>query len=398
MGNMMGATMGATMGMAAAMENSMPPPGGMPNMGGGFGGPQGGMPNPNMGGFGGPPPQGMPNMGGGFGGPSAYGGGGGGGGGMPANAQAPASTAVTLGPEGIMATAHDLEHFLTDFKKASFSSDKVTFVKTICQNYVFDLDQVATLLKDFTFDKMEALEIFRNSIVNPGACNASTFADCFNFDSDKEEAAELVASFPTAEARQPFAHQIEDDGHRSEGEIQRFVASLKACSFSSDRVEAAATECRCHPNPPFDGPQLVRVLQTMPFADDAQTVLGCFLGPQIVYPMTCQEVLKVLEVFDHSSDKIAVLPSLKPFISDGQNKLEIVSSFTFSSDKEEAEEILRDVLVRFQPKVPPMTAIQEALKRVGRCPAGYAWRQVSGGWRCAAGGHYVDDAQLAAAM
>ena len=36
----------------------------------------------------------------------------------------------------------------------------------------------------------------------------------------------------------------------------------------------------------------------------------------------------------------------------------------FKSDKEKAEEILRDVVVRLQPKEPPMAAVQEALKRV----------------------------------
>ena len=37
---------------------------------------------------------------------------------------------------------------------------------------------------------------------------------------------------------------------------------------------------------------------------------------------------------------------------------------------------------------------REALRRISPCPAGYAWRNVGSGWRCAAGGHFVSDAEL----
>ena len=142
----------------------------------------------------------------------------------------------------------------------------------------------------------------------------------------------------------------------------------------------------------------MEVLKCYTFSSDVAQVLSHFTGPQIIYPMSCKQVLDILALFSMSGDKIAVLPGLKPFILDGQNKLDIISSFTFSSDKEEAERILSDLRVKFMPPIPPMDAVQEALKRVGRCPAGFAWRQVSGGWRCAAGGHYVSDATLAQNM
>lgn len=41
----------------------------------------------------------------------------------------------------------------------------------------------------------------------------------------------------------------------------------------------------------------------------------------------------MLKIFSMSNDQLAVLPSLKPFIKDPQNKLSIVASFTFSGDK-----------------------------------------------------------------
>jgi hypothetical protein len=187
-------------------------------------------------------------------------------------------------------------------------------------------------------------------------------------------------------------------GHRSAADVDRFIAAINAESFASGKVECAEKECTDHPSPPFDAPQVMAIIKCYSYSSDARKVLDLFVGPKIVYPMSCVEINGILDQFDHSSDKIEVLPSLKPFIHDAQNKLEIVSHFSFSSDKEKAEEILRDCVVDFAPPVPPEAAIQAALRKVGKCPAGYAWRQVSGGWRCAAGGHHVSDAALAAAM
>ena len=102
----------------------------------------------------------------------------------------------------------------------------------------------------------------------------------------------------------------------------------------------------------------------------------------------------VLKMFSMSDDKIAVLPSLKPLIKDAYNKMEIIGSFSFQGDRDRAEEILRNCKVRFKPKVPPESEVQKVLRRIGRYPAGYAWRQCSGGWRCAAGGHWVTDAAI----
>ncbi len=99
-----------------------------------------------------------------------------------------------------------------------------------------------------------------------------------------------------------------------------------------------------------------------------------------------------------SGDRLAVLPSIKPLIADPQNKLKLVASFSFSGDKQKAEEILRDVVVQRAPPKPTAADVQAALQRVGKCPAGYAWGQVVGGYRCWAGGHYVSDAVLAASM
>jgi hypothetical protein len=38
--------------------------------------------------------------------------------------------------------------------------------------------------------------------------------------------------------------------------------------------------------------------------------------------------------------------------------------------------------------------IKEKLRAIGKCPAGFVWHQVGGGWRCGGGSHYVSDSEL----
>ena len=243
---------------------------------------------------------------------------------------------------------------------------------------------------------MAALGELEGHLTNPS--EADVLVELFSFSSDKEAASELLSGFSpaTVGTLAPFA--IEDDGHRSPEDMAELVGALEAASMSDDKVAALQAHIEANPNPPLDVDQLLEVLACFSFSSDAVTVLEAFLGPQLVYPMSCADVVRVLETFGMSSDRMEVLPALKHFIADPQNKLLIVASFSFSSDKEAAEVVLRDVVVKLTPPEPPMEEIQAALKKIGSCPSGYAWRQVSGGWRCAAGGHYVGDAQLAEAM
>lgn len=45
-------------------------------------------------------------------------------------------------------------------------------------------------------------------------------------------------------------------------------------------------------------------------------------------------------------------------------------------------------------KLAEFVAAQEKLRRLSKCPMGYVWLQVGGGWRCAGGSHFVSDAEL----
>lgn len=38
--------------------------------------------------------------------------------------------------------------------------------------------------------------------------------------------------------------------------------------------------------------------------------------------------------------------------------------------------------------------VQEQLRAIGKCPAGFVWHKCGSGWRCAGGSHHVSDAEL----
>jgi len=244
--------------------------------------------------------------------------------------------------------------------------------------------------------QIDALKEFEGHITDPE--NADCVMEIFSFDSDKESAAAVLAEFSPAKAGSLVPPTFEQDvGHRSDEDMDVLIAKLEDISMSDDKVAAVLEDVAAKPTPPFDTQQLIRLLSCFSFSADAVAVLEALLGPKAVYSMTCTDIVSVLGSFGMSSDQLQVLPPLKAFIADPQNKLAIVASFSFSSDQETAEEILRDVVVQFSPPQ-PSPEVMAALARVGSCPAGYSWRAVEGGYRCAAGGHYVSAERLAQAM
>ncbi|KAA0147187.1 hypothetical protein FNF29_07559 [Cafeteria roenbergensis] len=297
---------------------------------------------------------------------------------------------------GVEFTDDKIDEAKSALSDASFSSAKLAVLRTLCQSYVFTTKQVAALLEEVSMssDKMEALDVFESRIRDPS--NTDPIAEVFSMSSDKEEAAAKVSGFSAARTGRLASYPIEDDGLRSDAEMAELLDAIEAGFMGSDKVAALDASVKAKPTPPFTVPQLMDVLGKFTFSSDLEAALELLVGPGLVYPMTCEELVGVLETQSMSDDKIRILPSLKRFIKDPQNKLTIVMSFSFSSDKEKAEEILRDVVAKFEPPNKPPPEVLEVLARLGNCPAGYSWCRVPMGWRCAAGGHYVSDERVEA--
>lgn len=284
-------------------------------------------------------------------------------------------------------------------------TDSTTFgkpacVRAACQNYVFSSEQAAALLStlDFSLDRLEMFEALRDRLTDPEECEP--ILNWFSEDPDDEDrakAAEVIATFVKAETREMEEFEMEDDGLRSEEQMETLLAALDDESFASGKLEVLAGDVAQDPSPPpFVQSQLQQVLEKFSFAKDKEQAFDFLAGPKLIYPMTCAECVETLNLYSFSGEQLENLKILKQYLKDPQNKLSIVVNFTFSGDQEEAEIILRDVIVEFEPPVPPEDEIQAALAQIGCCPAGYAWVKQPAGYRCRAGGHYVSNERIQA--
>jgi hypothetical protein len=316
-------------------------------------------------------------------------------GGAPASS-APYPKAKDGTPIGIECTDDTLAQLGAWVEESAFA--KTACVKAACQNYAFTCEQAAAFLTQVNFDddRMEMLEAFRDRLTDPdeSAPILSLFSEDEE-DEDRQAAGALIGEFTAAETREIEEIAVEDDGQRTEEGMEALLAALEDASFSDDKLDVLREDVAAEPSPPpFSAAELGRVLELFPHSDDREAALDFFAGPKLVYPMTCEEMICVLDAFSFSDDKKSVLAKLKPYIKDAQNKLSLVVHFSHSDDQEEAELILRDALVQFEPEEPPEEAIQEALRVIGTCPAGYDWVKQPSGYRCRAGGHYCSNERI----
>ncbi|KAJ3016332.1 UNVERIFIED_CONTAM: hypothetical protein HDU68_012270 [Siphonaria sp. JEL0065] len=64
------------------------------------------------------------------------------------------------------------------------------------------------------------------------------------------------------------------------------------------------------------------------------------------------------------------------------------------SDERERQRLIQEVEKKIREKSKKEQEMQERIRRICLCPAGYQWAKVHGGWRCGGGAHLVTDAQL----
>jgi hypothetical protein len=91
------------------------------------------------------------------------------------------------------------------------------------------------------------------------------------------------------------------------------------------------------PMPASDFNALINQIKSESFSDDQMRVIRTAAKN---YNFDCNQIVRVIECFTFSADKISALGITYPKVIDPKNNYTILDSFTYSSDKADAEEIM----------------------------------------------------------
>jgi len=282
---------------------------------------------------------------------------------------------------------------------ASFDADKEMVMRCSCQNYVFTAQQAGSLIGMMTWsdNQADAVEMFRDRLTNPN--EGTDILNKINGEEDKSKVTAMLKEFKAAKPVDTLAYPFGNHGTRADEDVNEFANKLNKQSCMEDcKEQAAKDEMKERPSPPFSAAQLETVLEKFTWGSQVSGLLETLAGPLAIYPLTCEEIDKLVNrppkvgnagFLYMADDRLEMLRALKPFIKDAQNKPLLVSKFEFPDDKKTAEEILRDVTVKFKlvPPKPTGAGCASGLTRLELCCA-YA---VYGGWRCDAGYHFISD-------
>ena len=135
---------------------------------------------------------------------------------------------------------------------------------------------------------------------------------------------------------------------------------------------------------------------------------GDFSDIQAVFDQQIDDLKKSQAAMDsgdpHRAAVIAELVRLEQLrlqlIEDEKKRLRLLAELQAARDAAERKR-LQDEANRLQQEKERQLreerekqVLMEKLRRIGKCSAGFAWRQISGGWVCEGGSHRVTDAQL----
>lgn len=249
-------------------------------------------------------------------------------------------------------------------KKEGISDSKLTLLQTAASTNTFTCEQVARLLKQFSFadDQLEALSALKGRIEDPE--NKERIVSLFSFDDEQEKAQALLAnaqraapSAPSAPAQAPASASAPSSGGVIEAtpllvnqvgawpnaDVDALVAAMKKESFTDGKMRVLKTAIDSRPEG-FTSAHIQKLVPLLTFSDDM--VKGLKLMDEHLLGMTSREVMGVLSKYSFSADKLKVLRVIKDAITDAENKFIILDEFTFGSDKEEARKILESIKPR----------------------------------------------------
>ncbi len=91
------------------------------------------------------------------------------------------------------------------------------------------------------------------------------------------------------------------------------------------------------PMPDSDFSNLISKIKAESFSDNQMRVLRTAAKN---YNFSCSQIIRLIDCFTYSDDKITSLSITYPKVTDPNNNFNILDSFTYSGDKEQAEDIM----------------------------------------------------------
>lgn len=187
--------------------------------------------------------------------------------------------------------------------------------------------------------------------------------------------------------------ELKTDPSLSEEDRKALDEACKIAGISVDSPELSRN--------PEDNENLQRVL-VLPRAeggmamspDEAKTLLRKVVADRMAFQLEPPHSTNARDIgpAERAAEEAEV--NVKKALSGGDEEL----LKHLMSVKRARDEILRKAKEERERQLAMERAAQEALRRMGVCPAGFKWRRQGNGWRCSAGGHYVTDATITAEL
>lgn len=200
-------------------------------------------------------------------------------------------------------------------KKVSFSTDKLDVIKSLAP-YISDRVNNKTILDFFysSSDKNQASQYIASSLVQVQAATTSNVTNITNI----TNVTTSVLQWPDA----AFSNLIKN------------VTKALSSTYKLQAIKAGISNSHFS----FAGDQVTKLYDFFFGSSDVLALTQIIRNN--TYELTCQQLVYILKKVSFSTDKLDVLRSLAPYISDRANNKTILSLFYSSDDKNKASQYI----------------------------------------------------------
>ena len=231
-------------------------------------------------------------------------------------------------------------------KKAGFSDQKTTIIKTALSAFAFTCAQVWGLCEGFTTedDKLKAISLFKDQIIDPEN-KQKEIIDKFTFSDGKKKATELLANLTKCktEGNAPDKFPVLDLPYTSkwsDADLEKLIKDINAAAFSDKKIEVAKTAILAS-TAGFTSAQAAKLYDAFSFSKDILALTEII--HERLMGVSCEQITTLIKKFSFNDQKLEILKAFKKSILDVENKFTILDAYDFSDTKEEARKILEDL-------------------------------------------------------